>query len=704
MRGAFAIESRWTPRRETLLVTLVYAAYAVFLSWPLVTDLAGLLAGPGTSGDTGGGVGQVAYVVQHHIFPFAPGTFSGVNAPQGLAQPWVLNIVSLPSNTVLFGLSYSFGAVAGSNLFMLLGFVLSGTSMFLLTRRLFRSSGAAALAGFAFAFYPFAVDKINGHFQYMNGFALVVGVWRMLELIDRPSTRNALLAGAAAAFGMWWTPYFILIGGVGFAVMEVVLLAVGMARHQGREVIRVAAVATLPILGLLGALGALTVLAGSAASGTIRTQDLQELYTYSARWLEWLLPDRHNLLFGGLTSRYLTEHLHGSNFSESSLYLGLSVAVFAAGGVAMAARRMRAAGRLADQNLGLIAALAGGLLALVAAWFSSPPTVHVLGVWLPTPSDLIYKITSTWRVYTRFVELIELGLCLSMAYAITQLVRHQTARRSAAVLIGLAVILVVDLWSRPPVRTVSVSPPPEYVWLRDHPGGIVADYPLYPAVYPDYAPMFWQMDDRHPLFQGYGAASYDESKKLDLVDLAEPKTAPDLASYGVRYIVVRPGVPGGDPKNLTKQHYVLRFASADASVWEVRAAPAPSLTDALSNFSPIEGPPRAEYRWMAGTGVLGVLVRNCRACHGEVTFESSSSRVPRALTVRNKRSGQILTRATIPAGKTDRIVVPNVLVRDGSALLELSTTPGPAIPLNGDPRLLSILVQEPHFTRLETRR
>ena len=100
--------------------------------------------------------------------------------------------------------------------------------------------------------------------------------------------------------------------------------------------------AGVPVVAVFGAIGVLTLLAGSGSTGCVRTQSITELYTYSARALEWLLPDRNNLIFGGLTSPYLTSHLHGSNFSESSLYLGVSVIVLALAGLGW---RSRDAGR-----------------------------------------------------------------------------------------------------------------------------------------------------------------------------------------------------------------------------------------------------------------------------------------------------------------------------------------------------------------------
>ena len=677
---------------------MLYTGYAIFLTWPLAQSPGTQISSPSVTGDLGASVSHVAYIVQHHLFPFAPVTLKGLNAPQGVGEPWVLNWASLPGQALLYGLGYAFGAVAGNAVFLWLGFISSGLSMFWLTRRLFGSEPAALLAGFAFAFYPFAVDKIAGHFFYMYGAVLVLALWRMLELAQRPGVRNGLLAGAATAFAMWFTPYFVLIAGVSFATMAVVVLAAGAARGETRAALKSVVVACAPIVVLFAGIGALATIAGSSATGAVRTQSIQELYTYSARWLEWVLPDRHNLIFGGATSGYLTSHLHGSNFSESSLYLGVSVIVLAWGGVALAIAGIRRAGRrAAAADIRILGAIGGAGVALMAAWFSSPPKVRVLGVWVPTPSWFVFHVTSTFRVYTRFVELLELGLCVLMAFALSRLFARR-GRTGRLVLFGaLGIVLVLDLWSRPPVRAIPITPPAAYAWLKDHPGGIVADYPITPAVDPAYNALFWQMIDHHPLFQGFNDNSETESEKLDLVDLGEKKTAHDLAGYGVRYVVVHPGVPGAEPANMRRQGYILRFGAPDASVWQVGAAPARTRVDPLHNFYPVEGGPGYEFRWMSTAGVMGVFASDCARCTGTVTFQSGSTGVPRTLTVREQSTGAVLERVSVPPGRTVPVRVPGVTLVNGQARLDLTTDVPAAVPKNGDPRLLSIMVQEPQL-------
>ena len=687
---------RW---RATAFVAVIYSAYAIFLTWPLATNPGGLMPGFDLYADQGGGVAQITYMFQHHVFPFAPATLHALNAPYGAVVPWVENLASFPGTGLVFGLSYVFGAVAASAVFLWLGFVLSGMSMFLLTRRLFGSVPAAALAGFAFAFYPFAVNQINGHYAYMEGWILVLAVWRMLEMIDRPTGRNALWAGAAVALAMWFTFYFILIAGVAFAALAVLAYVVFALRGQRHAGLRKVLLAAVPIGILLFGMAALTVLAGRTGGG-VRTQIVHELYNYTARPLEWLLPDRQNLIFGGLTRGYLTSHLHGSDFSENSLYLGLSVLGLALVGLAIAIRALRDSGRAALRDPAIVAVLAGACLALVAAWFSLPPTLNILGFPVLMPSGLVYMFTSTWRAYSRFVEVLELGLCIMLAFGVSRLLTRLRSGTALAVTGLLAIVLVVDLWARPPVRTASTTPPAEYVWLRDHPGGIVADYPIMAGDYPDYHALFWQTFDGHPVIEGYAVGSESESVKLGLADLREPSTAAGLAALGVKYIVVHPGQPGANQATIRRNHYTVRFSSPSGSVWQVGPSSARTLVDALDNFSWVQGTPGAEYRWMTGPGVLGLHARDCpSSCRGTLTFTSGANKLPRTLTVTDQASGRVLAHRRIPAWIPVQVTVPDVTLVKGQAHVVLSTDIGPTVfEPTIDARHLSVYVREPHLT------
>ncbi|HYF24783.1 MAG TPA: hypothetical protein VD931_03505, partial [Baekduia sp.] len=671
-------------RRSTLVAIAIYLAYAIFVTWPLATDLDGQISAPSVAGDLGGAIGHAAEVVEQRLFPFAPVDLPEFDAPFGAPEPWVLNWATLPGTAMLYGLSYAFGAVAGHGIFLLLGFVLSGTAMFLLCRRLFGSVPVALLAGFVFAFHPMAIAKTEAHLHFVHGWVLVLPVWRLLEVAQAPTVRNGVLAGLAGAFAMWFTPYFILIGGVAFAVAAVAALAASAARGELRRGAAALAASGVPIVVLFGGLAVLALAAAGSGSGDVRTQPIDALYTYSARVHELVLPDRNNLIFGGATEGYLTEHLHGSNFSENSVYLGLSVLGLALLGAALAARLLWRERRAVAGDAPVVAAVTGALIAVTATAFAAPPKVGVLGVQVPTPSYAVFQVTSTWRVYSRFALLIELGLCLLLAFGLVRAGFGRPRAWRAAALGALAVVVVLDLWARPDVRTTKTTPIDAYLWLRDHPGGGVAEFPIQPASSPGYAPLFWQDFHGHPLLQGYVEGSESESRKLELRDLADEDTAPGLAALGVRYAVIPPAVLGDDPVALEGLGFALRLSRPDASVYEVTAPPARTEVDALKGFAPMEGGPGFQYRWLGeAEGVLGVFARSCRDCRGEVVFTSSSNDVARRLTIRDARDGRVLLRRRIPGTPSNTRVRVPVRLRDGRARLVLTTDVPPRRPAAG---------------------
>jgi hypothetical protein len=666
--------------RLFLVVGAVYLAYGLFVTWPLATNLSGQLSAPNLLEDAAGSTSYFAVLAAHHLNPFLPGHLSVLNAPYGVSTTWALNLAQAPSYLLFWLLTLLFGAVAGANVFMLLGFVLSGTVMFAIVHRLFGSRLVALLAGFAFAFYPFAVAASSVHYVFVHGWPLLLCVWRLIEMIHQPTRRNALIAGVATAFAMWWNPYYELLGGFAFATCIVVCFAFGRARNARREALRACATAVLPV-AVLGVFFAVLLKLGSAQSSIgALSRPISQVYTFSAHLRDYLLPGPYNPLFGNLTGAYLRAHLGGSgDLWESALYPGYVVIALALAGFVLAIRRLRAApAALAD--IRVVAVLTSGALAAVAFVSSGPPSVSLLGVQITLPSGALFQITPTWQTFARFVILLELALIIMMAAALAQLRRSLPARKVGLVFALIGLLLVVDLWAREPKRTTSTTPPSAYAWLRAHQGGTVADYPILPAYDPATASsLFWGAYDRHPLFQGYAALSTIESMKLDLADLGGPATAGKLAGYGVRYIVVHRGTPGGGYASLRAQGYrPIVISRHGASLWQVPSATSATTVDARSGFSWYAGFPTYDTRLLQGAGVLAVHARNCSACVGTVSFFISGADRAVSVTVRDARTGAVLAQLEAPRKQSVRVSIPNVGLRDGSAELQLRPTPSNA--------------------------
>ena len=60
----------------------------------------------------------------------------------------------------------------------------------------------------------------------------------------------------------------------------------------------------------------------TAGALTLYHRDLSVVQIYSARWREYLLPWHSNPLVPNRIKRYEEANLHGSNFTEQSLFLG----------------------------------------------------------------------------------------------------------------------------------------------------------------------------------------------------------------------------------------------------------------------------------------------------------------------------------------------------------------------------------------------
>src|SRR5439155_20207522 len=137
-----------------------------------------------------------------HASPFWAGTVHDFSAPEGLEIRYPLYLASWGAVLPRYALAAALGPVAGYDVFVLLGYVLSGAAMFLLARRLSGSALAGGLAGWAFAFYPLALAKGQVHVDFTHGWVLVLLVWRLLALHTAPTLRNGLLAGAASLFAV----------------------------------------------------------------------------------------------------------------------------------------------------------------------------------------------------------------------------------------------------------------------------------------------------------------------------------------------------------------------------------------------------------------------------------------------------------------------------------------------------------------------
>jgi hypothetical protein len=179
------------PRRDAFVVTLLYLALTIALTWPLALRLTQDI--PGDFGDPLFASWVMAWDATH----LGRGWWSAnIFAPQPLALAYSEHF--LPQGLQALPVYWATkNPILGYNLVFLSTFVLSGLGMFLLARELTGSRMAGVIAGLAYAFSPFRVASIP-HLQVLSS------AWMPLVLYGLRrhfSTERLLpLAGAAAAW------------------------------------------------------------------------------------------------------------------------------------------------------------------------------------------------------------------------------------------------------------------------------------------------------------------------------------------------------------------------------------------------------------------------------------------------------------------------------------------------------------------------
>ena len=254
----------------------------------------------------------------------------------------------------------------------------------------------------------------------------------------------------------------------------------------------------------------------------------------------------------------------------------------------------------------------------------------------------------------------------------------------------------LDLWNRPSSQTYRIHTPEIYATLRAQPPGGVAEYPLRPIVrIGHYMDLYYQQAHGRPLLNGwYGGP--DERRALSLADLSDPKTAPGLATLGVRYVLVTPPIPGVPPPGEPGRGFDFVARDAYASLYRVTARPKPLVYE-REGFLGAEGEPGQRFQWVGGSQVELEIIARCDPCSGALAFGAESFARPRRLVVTTP-DGRTVYRGRIGVDATT-VVVPLQFRR--RVVLKLDIDPGPQsiqeTTGNPDPRVVSLLVRNPRF-------
>lgn len=672
---------------ELALATAFYFGFACYLTWPLVTDLRHAIYG--APGDLTGTIAVIRELVDHHRNPFLPGTLSQFVAPEGQPIPWPRNLASAPEVTTLYLLTAALGATAAVGVYVLAGYTLTGLVTFLFTRRLTENTWASLIAGWAFAFYPFAALNGQFHVDNVHGWVFMLGLWRLVELAWRPTRRNGLLAGLAVVLAMSWSAYFILLMGVAYLAATAATLLIAAHNRTLRKILVPQLVTALIVAIFAGFLGALTEAGSAGAIGT-RTQSLHELFHWAGHPFEFVIPDDRSPLLGSYTHPYLYS-LRGVPTQENTLYVGITVILLAIAAFVGLTRR-RLSPRVGRATLLL-------WVVVLAAFFSSlAPEITFFGVSIPFPARLIAEVTTTWRVYSRFVMIVMAALAVLAAVGLDLLTRGRRPWARVAIMACATIIVPLDLWW--PVHkpaTYVIPTPPIYQFLAHQPPGVVAEYP-FPSIENTYADLLYEYIYNKPMLNGYVPESVQGWRAAELSNLGNPLTPPRLAALGVKYVLLdskpfgardfETGEPGAGLKLIASEPY--------GRLYLVTAHPqSPAVAAAGEGFSlgfSRTGNHEAIALLEHPSGKIEVA-GNCKHCRGNLDMHINPVGVPRRILIYDSHGHEL---RPLPSQNKEVTEIP--LSFDKSTEITITTTPGPR-PVPGLPEYdVSIEVSHLEFT------
>jgi O-antigen/teichoic acid export membrane protein len=560
--------------REGLIAFMAATAFVALLFWPLVGALGSTVVGDGS--DASGMMaafwwmqhegGYHLFGTTHHILTGAPFGWDGGNG---------LNLQLLVPYYPAYLVTKLIGPVAAYNVVLLAGYVLSGVSMYLLTRYFGCNRVVAAWAGMVYIVFPWHLARTpHGSLVHLEFFPLLI--LALVAAAQRPSWWRFSLVGFATLV-CWLTSGY-------FGVMAVVAAAAfALAAALASPFRRAAVLVTGSIAAAVGAsmvVGVLSMISGFGRGASLN-RVAGELHVYGVRPLELIVPSPGNLVLGGWTEGIFDHRQHGSNPTETRNYLGLVTLVLAMAWLIAAWRSWRS---LSSQIRTATAGLTGIFVAALLLAVPSPLPVFGRDLWMP--SRVLWEIIPAVRVPSRWVALAMTALvplaALGLEAAWKKLAGTGAGRRAAYALVLTVVVLsFLELTVYPARPRFETAPPPRiYEALTKLPPGVVAEYPLLTSN--DH--IIWQTGYRRPLLNNAGFGSRADDARRVVLHPGAPGVAEALAFLGVTAIITHRDALSyvdeakEDPNATWGAGYKLVTRAADgSSLWRVVARAAPAL-------------------------------------------------------------------------------------------------------------------------------
>lgn len=523
-------------------IFFIYLTVSVLLTRPLLFGLNSvLLGGPG---DAAGNVwGLWSGFIIHSKTELLSAPF-GYSLPQTFSQPVV--------NWLMISMAKLFGPLAGYNLLVMLSFPATAFVSFLCLRYLLRNNSAAFVGGLVFGFCPAAIAHGGGgHITFSFNVFIPLFILALLHNRLKRTTFTAALAGGVLSLitlTSLYTGYFCLFVFVFFIVFDWLasrrqLGGVGLnpGACPGRGVFLLnylfcalfAAILVLPFE--YKAIAEVFSQNSQKLVETGRIRTLGALVVYSVRMWEYFVPSIDHPVLGNFFDGFIRSHLHGSNTTEQTLYLGLvPLSLFGTGIVLFFKKCFTAEYRFYFSFF-----MAGAALMCL---MSFPPYIPAGPYKLPLLGFFAHKLAPMFRVYSRFGLLVNFFVSCGAAVVLAYFSGVLSKGRYFFLMLASLLVLSFEYCSIPANYALSVKDPPGvYKWLAAQPEDcVVAEYPMMPNDEASfYTYLLWQTMHGKRIVNGAAPAQKEAWSLYSKVNYpTDLKTLELLRKSGVKYLIV----------------------------------------------------------------------------------------------------------------------------------------------------------------------
>ena len=531
-------------RTKHVVSTVAYLLMAMLIFSPIVANMANVA--PGIGGDTYQnlwGLWWVSYATFHlHTsiwFTYLIFWPVGANLAYQTMSP-IGSIITAPFQAVSVPFAY--------NVLFLMGFMLSGLTMFILADYITKNSYAAFFAGLVFSFSSFHIAQGLGHIDWMNIEWIPLALYFFIRIV-KDQRKYLYAVGLGLSFVL-----AAFMGDVEQAIMLVLLLVVTfvgyiIVRSTRRMMMRpkfwYAVGLSLAVAFIAGSFGFVPLIRTVTSPGGLSSANILNNPQNEALWsdpiLSFLLPSYYNGIFHKAALGY--SNIYSTDATERTAYIGYTVILLALFGIYRSFREARL----------WIA------IALIFGWMALGPVIQV-GSYAAQGIPGIYALYSHIPGFNvaqepdRFYAVFSVGTAVLAALGMSSLLGLLGKRRlfGGGTYMSIAVVGIVSLLflaesagfmtgALAQVTTTHISVPAFYTIL----GNLSANFSVlqlpaisnpnvqFPALAAGQA-TYYTTASHKPLVGGYGGRE-NLTQELTLADVPLAIAAANLQTGNLTY-------------------------------------------------------------------------------------------------------------------------------------------------------------------------